>query len=47
MNASAVKWNKQSPYPKIVAHLLAESLHARVETFLTLDDLLERMHTKG
>lgn len=46
INAPAVKWNEHTPYPKIVAHLLAESLHARIETFLTLGDALERLHTK-
>jgi len=46
-NASAAKWSECSPYPRIVTHLLAESLHARIDTFLSIGDALERVHTKG
>lgn len=47
INAPGTKWNEHSPYPKIVADLLAEPLHTRIETFLRLGDALERVHTKG
>lgn len=47
INAPAVKWKEHTPYPKIVADLLAEPLDARIETFLTLGDALERVHTTG
>lgn len=47
INAPAAKWNEHTPYPKIIADLLAEPLHARIETFLTLGDAIERVHTRG
>ena len=42
-NAPAAKWNEYSPYPKLIADLLAEPLHSRIEIFLSLGDALERM----
>ena len=34
------------PYPKLIADLLAEPLHSRIEIFLSLGDALERVPAK-
>lgn len=46
INASSAKWSEHTPYPKIVVDLLAEPLRARIESFTTLGDALERLHTR-
>ena len=45
INAPVAEWNAHTPYPKIIADLLAERLHAVSK--LRLGDAIEHVHTKG
>lgn len=46
INAPSSKWSEHTPHPRIVADLLVEPLRARIETFTTLGDALERVQTR-